>query len=221
MHDPYEAQNRQVHAFNKALDQQVFGAFSSGEDDGEPFVDPAISEIVVNFADNLAGPGMVVNGLLQGNLEGALTNSVRFLLNSTLGLAGLFDPADDIGLFEDETDFGQTLAVWGAPEGAYVELPVIGPSTQRDTAGRVVDLFIDPLGEFLTPDERLARTAITIAARALKRDQFGDTVDSVLHESADSYAQTRLIYLQNRRFELGEDAGVEDVDPYADLYGEE
>jgi len=161
----------------------------------------------------------VLNNLLQGDIGGAGTNTMRFVINSLVGVVGVFDPADTIGLEEVETDFGQTLTVWGAPEGAYLELPFIGPSTERDFGGDIVDALIDPLGLFLNEEQLLAASVGSIAGRITKIDQVGDTIGDVLNESADSYAQARLIYLQNRRFELGLDA-AEVADPYADLYGE-
>lgn len=218
VHDPYEAQNRSVHNFNKAVDENIFGAFSNGDSDG-PAVPEVIATPVVNFADNVGLPGMVLNGLLQGNIGSAATNSMRFIINTLVGVGGLMDPADAIGLLEVETDFAQTLAVWGAPEGAFLELPLIGPSTERDVAGMIIDALIDPLATYGTPSQIEYGTIAKIGARVVKRDQYGDTIDSVLQDSADSYAQTRLIYLQNRRFELGLEA-AEDVDPYADLYGD-
>ena len=219
INDPYEERNRQVHAFNKKVDDQIFGAFGSDEKDG-PSVPVEIADPVVNFADNVALPGMVLNGLLQGDIGGAATNTMRFMINTTAGFGGLFDPADAIGLFEDDTDFGETLTVWGVPEGAYLELPIIGPSTERDFAGMIVDAIIDPLGHVGTVPQEKYGTLATLAGRAIKRDQFGDTVDSVLYDSADSYAQQRLIYLQNRRFELGETSDDAAVDPYDDLFGD-
>lgn len=217
-HDPYEATNREAHDFNKALDENVFGAIM-GDGDG-PGIPPDISGMVINFADNAGGPGMVLNGLLQGNIASAGTNAFRFVLNTTVGVLGLFDPADAIGLPEVETDFAQTLAIWGIPEGAYLELPVLGPSTERDVTGMIVDALIDPLARYGTPVQNDYGTVAGIAARALKRGQYGDTIDSVLYDSADSYAQTRLIYLQNRRFELGV-AAAEVADPYDDLFGDQ
>lgn len=213
--DPFEAHNRTVHEANKQLDRNL----SNGADGAG--IPPAVGESVVNFADNVSLPGMVVNNVLQLDLQAAVSNTLRFAMNSTVGLAGLFDPADAIGLYEDEADFAQTLSVWGVGEGAYLELPLIGPQTQRDVAGRVVDYFIDPFGNLVGPEVRWAARGAKIAARIVKRDQYGDTIDSVLYDSADSYEQQRLIYLQNRRFELGEDAVDDAVDPYADLYGSE
>ena len=217
VHDPYEGLNRQVHSFNKSVDEQVFGQLSNGDGPG---VNPEYTQPVVNFADNVGLPGMVLNGVLQGDVGGAGTNMMRFVINSTVGVLGLFDPAGAIGLAEEETDFGETLAVWGAPEGAYLELPILGPSTERAFAGRIVDIFIDPLKSVGTPIQNDYATIGKIAGRVVKRDQYGDTIDSVLRDSADSYAQQRLIYLQNRRFELGTTPESDSVDPYADLFGE-
>jgi len=168
----------------------------------------------------------VVNNLLQGNVEGALTNTTRFLLNSTIGFAGLVDVGEIAGLNEVDTDFGETLHVWGVGEGYYMENPFRGPSTQRDTAGRIVDLFLNPLPEALSGsqnDVRIGAQAVDVVG---DRARFGQTVDSVLYDSADSYAQSRLIYLQSRRFALGraEDADYDDpyalgtTDPYNDPY---
>jgi len=175
--DPFEVHNREVHEANKVLDQ----AISSG--DGGNSVPPELGDAVVNFADNVSLPGMVANNLLQLDLAAAASNTARFLLNSTLGLGGLFDPAHDVGLYEDEASFAQTLAV----------------STELAWAAR----------------------AAKLGARVVKRGQYGDTIDSVLYDSADSYEQQRLIYLQNRRFELGVTNPDDAVDPYDDLYGDE
>lgn len=215
IHDPFEESNRQVHAFNKAIAAQFSGESAGSEG---PRIPEVVALPVINVAENLALPGVVINNLLQADVGGAGTNTVRFLVNSTVGLLGLFDPADAIGLTEVDTDFGATLAVWGASEGAYLELPFLGPTTERDAAGDVVDLFLDPLGQFLTDDEALVATAFGIAGQVAKIDQSGDLIGDVLNESADSYIQTRLIYMQNRRFELGQDDGAA-VDPYEELFG--
>lgn len=217
VHDPYEARNRSVHAFNKSLTSVI-----GGEDDGpsEPRLPPDIAIHVINVAENVGLPGVIANNMLQGDIDGASTNTVRFLVNTIFGVFGIWDPADAIGLREVDSDFGETLAVWGAPEGAYLELPFIGPSTERDAAGDLVDLFLDPLGPYLSDRQALAKTVAGVAGRVAKIDQAGDVINDVLTESADSYAQARLIYLQNRRFELGQEDGV-DVDPYDDLFGAE
>jgi phospholipid-binding lipoprotein MlaA len=217
VHDPYEVDNRQIHNFNKSL------TGSLGSDDGEssgPRIPADIAVRVIDFADNVALPGVVLNNVLQGDIAAAGTNSLRFAINTVIGVLGIWDPADMIGLEEVEADFGQTLSVWGVSEGAYLELPFMGPSTERDFAGDVVDALIDPLGWFLPDDQLIVASVGTIAGRVAKIDQVGDTIGDVLNESADSYVQARLIYLQNRRFELGIEA-TDVADPYDDLYGDQ
>lgn len=213
IHDPFEAKNREVHEINKSINAAFSGVGGSG-----PGLDPELTQPVVNFADNAGLPGAVLNGLLQADIAGAATNTMRFVVNTTVGIGGLFDPAGAIGLREEETDFGETLAVWGAPEGAYLEVVGLGPTTERDLAGRVVDFIIDPLDRFGTSAQIDYGTGAKIVERLVKRNQLGDTIDSVLNDSADSYTQQRLIYMQNRRFELGTTQDA--VDPYDDLFGE-
>lgn len=212
--DPYEATNRQIHEFNKDLDQALLRPAGQAAA-GLPL---EIREPIINFSDNVALPGMVLNGLLQGDIDGALTNAFRFAINSTWGILGLADPAAELGLAEQETDFGETLAVWGVPEGAYLELPALGPSTERDAVGRLVDFLIDPLDHFGSRQMLAYATVATAAERVIERGTFGGMLDSILYDSADSYAQTRLIYLQNRRFELGAAAGDADLDLYTNPY---
>ncbi|TGN54309.1 VacJ family lipoprotein [Paracoccus liaowanqingii] len=224
INDPYEAQNRRVHAFNKGLDARVIGPVANrlkGSDDDDtaprdPDAPIGPLQMVINAGRNLSLPVKSVNGLLQGRPGDAGANFARFAVNSTVGLGGIFDPAtDSFGLTERNTDFGQTLAVWGVPEGAYLELPLLGPSTQRDAVGQVADLLIDPLYHLLDGPEAGAVFGLRVASKAGDRARFGDTVDGILQGSADSYAQTRLIWLMNRRFDLGETR--DDYDPYDDV----
>lgn len=217
IYDPYEAVNRRNHEINRALDSAFIGP--AGKRYGKALPDP-VEKTVSNFASNLSLPGAIVNNLLQADLKGAGQNTLRFLVNTVMGFGGLGDPAGEIGLYKDDADFGQTLAVWGAPEGAYIELPVLGPSTERNAAGKVVDLFLDPLAYVLPSPEKYYGTAAKALARLGDRGRFADTIDSILYESADSYAQARLIYLQNRRYELGADDTSNYVDPYDDPYGD-
>lgn len=211
--DPFEESNRSIHTFNKGLDR----AFLRPAGQVTSSLPVEVLEPVTNFADNVGLPSMVANGLLQGDIGGAATNTFRFLLNTTVGIGGLFDPAGGIGIQEESTDFGETLHVWGVPEGAYVELPLLGPSTQRDMVGIVVDMVLDPLRNVGTSPQVDYGTYTRFADLAITRGRFMDTFDSVLYESADSYAQARLAYLQNRRFELGEESPVgDDIDPFSD-----
>jgi phospholipid-binding lipoprotein MlaA len=210
INDPWEGTNRRTHAFNKRVDSALLRPTGNAYAGSIP---QPVSTGISNFASNLATPSLVVNNTLQADVEGAYVNSWRFLLNSTLGLAGLIDVATQFGLPEHDTDFGQTLHVWGFGEGNYVELPLLGPSTERDTVGRIADMFTNPLNYIIeSPEKYVARTA-SIAKRVGDRGRYGKSLDSVLYDSADSYAQVRGSYLQNRRYELG-GAIAADADPY-------
>ncbi|WP_114287662.1 VacJ family lipoprotein [Candidatus Halocynthiibacter alkanivorans] len=214
-YDPFEVQNRGIHEDNRKLDQYVLRPVSQGYGKILP---PELRLGVSNMASNLSVPGVVVNDLLQFNLRNAGHNTVRFLLNSTIGLGGLLDPAAAKFPLR-RNDFGQTLYVWGAGEGAYLELPLLGPSTTRAAAGIVVDLALDPLRLFAPTDVATASTIASAADVANSRYTYSDTVDSILYDSEDSYAQSRLLYLENRRFLLGDTTSGEDVyDIYEDLY---
>lgn len=218
--DPGEAQNREVHDFNRAVDRTLFKPASGAY--GGVVPEPA-RQGLANFAGNLDLPSDVVNDVLQGRIGKAVENTLRFAINTTIGLGGLFDPARAMGVEGDPTDFGETLHVWGVPEGAYDELPVLGPSTDRDTVGWVMDVALNPI-RLVLPGNGWAVTAGASAASTLgDRYRFSGTYDSILYDSADSYAQARLLYLQNRRFELGQSAGTDGtddafVDPYEDPY---
>lgn len=214
IYDPHEGANRRVHAFNKTVDS----ALSGGEGPGMAAAVPApVATGVANVADTLSLPQTVMNQLLQARLGRAARNTLRFGVNATVGLVGLFDVASGMGLPEDESDFGETLYVWGFPEGAYMELPILGPSTEREATGKFVDFFTNPLGQMLDPPERYYATGVKVADKVLDRAKYDDTVDELLYDSADSYAQLRMIWLQNRRFELGDEStgGADYIDPEA------
>lgn len=216
--DPLEATNREVHLANRDLDRLVIRPSSNAYGTVIP---APVRTGIGNFASNLGLPGMVLNDLLQFRIEDAGANTMRFLLNSTLGFGGILDIATEAGLAERSTDFGETLYRWGAPEGNYIELPFVGPSTERHAVGRVVDTIIDPVNSILPSPERGYATATGVAARFGDRYRFSDFVDNVLYESEDSYAQARLLYLQNRRFQLSgtQEQAPDYFDPYEDIYG--
>lgn len=165
-----------------------------------------IRQGVNNFSSNLGMPNTIINNTLQGDLDSAATNTGRFLVNSTFGLLGFFDPSASMGVPENETDFGETLYVWGVNEGPFLELPFLGPSNRRDAVGKIVDVALNPLNYIFDRSVLNYTRGAAVASGADSRYRFTDTIDSVLYESADSYAQSRLIYLQNRRFELGQSA---------------
>jgi phospholipid-binding lipoprotein MlaA len=223
INDPFEPANRAVHGFNKGVDRVIVGPASKGYG----VVPEPAKRVVGNLAETLDLPGDIANNLLQLRIADAGQNTLRLATNLTFGVGGLFDFSTAIGLPAKPTDFGETLHVWGVGEGPYLELPLAGPSTLRDTVGMAVDIALDPVGAILPEKEATAATVLKLLSRLGDRDRFSATVDSVLYDSADSYAQARLLYLQNRRFELGQTdsaAGAADtsddgfIDPYEDPY---
>ena len=215
--DPFEAQNRSVHRLNSEVDRVFLRPTSQVYESGLP---KPVQQGISNFSDNFETPGMMVNNLLQGDVEHLVENTFRFVINTTIGIGGVMDAADAIGMGRRSTDFGETLHVWGVQEGAYLELPFYGPSTERDTAGLLVDFVLDPLGYVLPKPERYVGTITKLASKVGDRGRYSDTVDSILYESADSYAQARILYLQNRRFELGQEVPSDTFDPYEDPDGQ-
>lgn len=210
--DPYETGNRRVHEFNRGLDRSLVRPAGRGFTAVVPDV---VEDGIGNFATNLSMPSVMVNALLQGDLETTGLAVSRLFLNTIFGFGGVMDVATAFEIPEAQTDFGETLYVWGVNEGPYIELPFVGPSTQRHTIGRVVDLFTNPLSYTLDSPERYWGPAANVGQRLSDRGRFSDTVDSILYESSDSYAQLRLIYLQNRRFQLGQADPAQEIDPFA------
>lgn len=213
INDPYEAQNRGIHEFNLVVDRAFVRPVGVGYTNAVP---DGIEDSISNFAYNLAEPSNVVNSLLQGDLRGAGLSAGRFVVNTTLGFGGLINATNELGIEENNTDFGETLYVWGVAEGAYIELPFLGPSTQRETVGKFVDLFTNPINYVWDNRNRaFYLTPAGLASGLSTRGRFTATIDSILYDSADSYAQSRLIYLQNRRFKLGDGESGEQIDPFA------
>lgn len=211
VHDPFEPINRNVHGFNKAVDTAVLRPVARSY---VAVVPKAPRQGIDSVVDTLSLPGTAVNQLLQAKPGAALRSTVRFAVNLTFGFFGTRDAAATIGLEPVHSDFGETLHVWGFPEGAYVELPVLGPSNERDTVGTVVDLFLDPIGTALDGPQRRARTSASALERLNARGEFDDSVSDLLYGSVDSYSQTRLLSTQNRRFDLGDTSASAEEDPF-------
>ena len=210
--DPYESTNRKIHSFNKGLDSVVVRPTSNAY--GAVLPRP-VRRGVSNFANYIDTPRFILNDLAQGNIGDAGHNFTRFMLNTVFGL-GVLDFATAAGVESRRTGFGETLHVWGAQEGAYIELPILGPSNERDAVGQVVDFISNPISGTLDASEDWVPPTANVMDRLGQRYEFGSTIDGLLYESADSYAQTRNLYLQNRRFELGgEDEFA--FDPYEAL----
>ncbi|WP_255007136.1 VacJ family lipoprotein [Roseovarius sp. M141] len=210
-YDPFEESNRINHENSKRVDRAIIRPVAQGYSAIMP--DPAETAIS-NFATNLSLPGAMVNSALQGNGVGMTSDFYRFLVNSTLGLGGMIDVATKLNMpAATDADFGQTLYTWGVNEGPYIELPLLGPSTSRAVAGRVVDLFTNPLG-YVIEEPEIYYTTTARGARALTgRGRYSESINSVLDDSADSYAATRSLYLQNRRYKVGRGGSDAYLDP--------
>lgn len=214
--DPYEEVNRRIYDANVRTDRAIIRPVSRAYG----VLPGQVRTSVSNFGDNLDQPRSVINDILQGDGEDAIHNTFRFLINSTLGVGGLFDPAKDFGLEDRETGFADTMAVWGVGPGAYQMLPLIGPSTERDTFGYAVDILLNPI-DAIAPDD-IARLSTPAAVLEILNERvvFSSTFDDIFYESADGYEQLKIFYLDSRRFEVQE-AGAEEedaFDPYEDIY---
>ncbi|MGI3183976.1 MlaA family lipoprotein [Nioella aestuarii] len=217
INDPTEDSNRAMFGLNVAVDRALVRPVAIGY--GTVVPEP-VRDGISNASSNLNQPLYVVNNILQLRLDDALRNTFRFLMNSTFGLGGLLDPAAEAGLYAEETDFGETLHIWGASEGAYVVLPLLGPSTSRDTAGFIVDTVMNPTRLAFAAPESDYISGANAANTLNTRYELRDEIDRLYFESADGYAQARLIYLQNRRYELRGDQPTDYADPYADPYSD-
>lgn len=211
--DPFEATNRARFEANLALDRRLT-ALTGGDAARPPDAPNPGRRILRNVAANLSIPSTVLNDLLQLRPDRAVGNTLRFAINSTVGLAGLFDPAGAMGLHGRSSDFGETLHRWGMGEGAYVVLPILGPSTERDALGMVIDLALDPWRLALGPGPARGVTVLRWLGRFAERGDYADLIDANVIRTADPYAQARLLYLQTRRYHLGVQTEDDSFDPY-------
>jgi phospholipid-binding lipoprotein MlaA len=201
--DPWEGFNRASYKFNDALDRAIAKPVAKGYKKVTPRV---VRTGVSNFISNLGTVTTVVNDVLQGKVKQAGHDSGRFLLNSTIGLAGLFDPASAAGLERNDEDFGQTLGKWGVKSGPYLMLPILGPSTVRDTIARIPDQFTYPVNYLEDDSTRyLIRGVDFLDLRAGLLD-----LEPQLEKSYDKYAFIRNAWLQRREFQV-KDGDVGDV----------
>ncbi len=194
--DPLQPVNKVMHEFNKAADAVLLRPVSKAYD---ALTDADVQQNIANASANLAEPKSAVNHILQGDIESAAINSSRFIYNSTMGILGIYDQASGIGLFPAPTSFNETLASWGVEEGPYMELPILGPNSLRSVAGLVVDTQINPLTQFMGPEEFRNYNYFVIISRINDRARYGSLVDMLLYQSPDSYLATRLAYLQSQR----------------------
>jgi len=198
-YDPWEAFNSKAFEFNRHMDKHVLKPVAKG---WKTVVPRPAQTMIANVFTNLNVVPRVVNNALQGNWNGAERELSRFLINSTVGVAGMFDPAKDVwNISKSPADFGQTLGKWGAGPGPYLILPFMEPLTVRDGIGKVVDRAIDPLSYVVPLIPALSLTVGNrINERALNYELFVDFDDAVI----DAYSAVRDGYLQRREHMLNE-----------------
>jgi phospholipid-binding lipoprotein MlaA len=209
-HDPLESMNRGIFWFNDHVDTYVLVPVATVWDKVMP---NRVQRSISNFFGNLRFPIVAGNDLLQAKFKHAATDVGRFVVNTTVGVAGFFDPASDWGLEAHNEDFGQTLGYWGVPPGPYLVIPILGPSDIRDTGGLVVDGFSTVYPWFVD-------FIYTISARAVDvvnaRSLYLKEVDEAKAASVDYYAAVRNAYVQRRKSQVndGETSKEESEDLY-------
>lgn len=194
-HDPWERMNRATYRFNDALDRRMFKPVAKGY---KRIVPHPVRTGIANVLDNAGYTTTIVNDLLQAKIKACASDTGRFLLNSTVGLAGIFDPASSAGLAKNDEDFGQTLGHWGIHPGPYLVLPLLGPSTVRDTVGLYPDSQTDLKN--LPPDIWVQVGAHGLYFLGRRVDLL--SMDDVLKNAYDPYVFVRNAYLQHREYEV-------------------
>jgi phospholipid-binding lipoprotein MlaA len=191
--DPLEPMNRAVYNFNEAFDQALAKPVATAYRDVVP---EPVRGWVRNFFGNIADIFIGFNNILQGKPDEGLQDWVRFVFNTVFGVFGINDVASDFGIEKHDEDFGQTFGRWGVGEGAYLVLPILGPSTLRDGVGTGLDLYTDPVGE--VHPNRIRNSAIVVRAVGKRADLLD--AGRILEEAAlDKYVFLRDAYLQRRR----------------------
>jgi len=193
--DPHESLNRKFYSFNDTLDKAVLEPVAKSYADHTP---EPVRNTVTNFFDNVTYLNTIANDLLQGKGQQFLADTGRFVVNSTVGVGGLFDPATSMGLEQNSEDLGQTFGKWGAEEGAYLVLPLMGPSSYRDVASPVMGIFLNPL-TYLAPVITIpagAVNAINARANLLDASRIRDQA------ALDPYTFVREAWRQQREYEI-------------------
>ena len=197
-YDPWEKYNRGVHRFNNAVDRSVARPLATAYTRAVP---QFARTGVTNFFSNLRSPLTLVNQLLQGHADDAWDTLGRFLMNSTFGIGGLFDPASKAMVPKRSEDFGQTLGTWGWRQSRYVELPFFGPRTVRDVLGLAGDIPLSPVRKIEMDKVRIGLQGlqlVDVRAQLL-------SIDSLRDSAVDEYSLTRDAWLQRRSYQIEKD----------------
>lgn len=209
--DPWEGYNRQVWRFNEAVDEAVLQPVARGYRAAVPEV---VRTGVNNFFGNLSDVWSLVNNVLQFKPRESAEMTGRVLVNSTVGLLGLVDVASDVGLQRRREDFGKTLGRWGVPTGPYLVLPLLGPSTVRDTAGLPLDFKGDLIGQVGSSDARTGLTMLRVVDQRAGLLEASRILDSA---ALDRYVFVRDAYLQRRRVSGASSEQPQEVEERYDL----
>jgi phospholipid-binding lipoprotein MlaA len=218
--DRFERFNRSVYKFNTALDHAILRPIARAYVRVTP---QPVRTSVNNAISNLAYPVTLVNSFLQGKFNDGMTDAARLLVNSTIGIGGLFDPASGMGLEPHQEDFGQTMGWWGMHSGPYLMLPFLGPSTVRDAVGLVPDYLL--LHEIETvklfDNNQYVQWSLFALGTVNRRTQLLDQ-DPILERTYDPYAFLRSAYLQRRDYLIHDGvSSPEEEFPDADMTGAE
>jgi len=202
--DPLEKVNRTTLKINDAVDQVVFEPIARGYRKITP---RGFRTITNNFLTNLKSPITIANQALQGDLQGTGDAVARMFINTLAGFGGILDLAEMGGIEHEPEDFGQTLAVWGVKDGAYLVLPLMGPSSVRDASGMMVDGYLDPVRTYLFNVDKKEIQYGRIGATVLtEREKLLDIIDDLRENSFDYYAALRSAYYQNRQSLINDQA---------------
>ena len=193
--DPHESINRKMYAFNDSLDKTLVEPVAKSYVKATP---EPIRDAITNFFDNVTYLNTIANDLLQGKIKQFFHDSGRFVVNSSLGVGGLFDPAAKLGLSKNEEDLGQTFGVWGAEQGAYLTLPLLGPSSYRDVGAPVMGMLLNPITYFAMPVTIPAGLVNAVNSRANLLDATRIRDQAAL----DPYTFVREAWRQQREYQI-------------------
>jgi phospholipid-binding lipoprotein MlaA len=198
--DPYEGFNRKMYAFNDSVDRAVLEPTAKGY---RAVTNEPVRQGVSNFLFNVSEPVNFANNLLQGKLPQAASTAGRFVVNTTVGIAGVFDPAQAIGLEKARADFGTTLGRWGFASGPYLVLPFMGSSSPRDIFGRVGDGAMNPINYARFEGDTETRVGLGVLGLLSGREQAIETIDDLRTSQIDPYATVRRFYVRDRAADAG------------------
>ena len=209
-YDPWEPMNRKIHAFNMGVDKAVLRPIAKGY---KKVVPSPVRRSVTNFFSNLATPRSALNNFLQGKPKQGFTELGRFVVNSIVGIGGLFNVAGKAGIERHDENFAQTLSKWGVPDGPYIVLPFWGPNMLSDTFALPVDYYTDAWTHY---DNTSVRDKVQ-GVRMIDLRHRLLTIDSELDESPDPYVKIRELYRDNRTFRIFDGDPPRDADVEDDL----